>query len=382
MFIMPKNIIINMLSIEKLRGESKLIMKRKFKTLLTKSFFYGIMFTLALQVPSMAQNVLSEIKISPEGNSYQVLLKTEKPVPIKKVIETNNKIYIELQNVEPLASVSTIYNNVPNINNVVVEPMSKNSVKILVQGKNVNDAKVQFETANILKSDAPKAATEKTIELSPPIEAFNNIYDQGEEEENLVLPSSVKATLLAGLRQAKGMIGSHMMYFMGFILILAFGFRLFRKKEEIMSDKKPAESIGLTRSLHQNESSQIKDVLASKRKGSLVDTSVGLKNYQDAQRSPYATPYRTPARRSRTPLTIPKTTNEIKTTPLADLKSKVMTATLNSHATESTKAVGKTGGVDSIKFIESMTKIYEKNGRSDLAEGLKNSLKKAQQKVR
>ena len=382
MFIKRKNIIINVLSIEKTKGENKIIMKRKFTTFLSKSLFCGIMFTLAMQAPSMAQNVLSEIKISPDGNSYQVLLKTEKPVPIKKVIETNNKIYIELQNVEPLASVSTIYNNVPNINNVVVEPMSKNSVKILVQGKNVNDAKVQFESTNILKNNTPKATSEKTIELSPPIESFNNIYDQGDEEENLVLTSSVKATILAGLKHAKGMIGSHMMYFMGFILILAFGFRLFRKKETTMPDKKPAASIGLTRSLQQNESSQIKDVLVSKRKGSLVDTSVGLRRYQDAERSPYATPYRTPARRSRTPLTVPKTKNEIKTTPLADLKSKVMTATLNSHATDSTKTVGKTGGVDSIKFIESMTKIYEKNGRSDLAEGLKNSLKKAQQKVR
>ena len=32
--------------------------------------------------------------------------------------------------------------------------------------------------------------------------------------------------------------------------------------------------------------------------------------------------------------------------------------------------------VDSKKFLESMTKIYEKNGRADLAMGLKNNMKK------
>ena len=37
----------------------------------------------------------------------------------------------------------------------------------------------------------------------------------------------------------------------------------------------------------------------------------------------------------------------------------------------------KTTNMDSIKFLESMTKIYEKNGRSDLAQGLKANMKKA-----
>ena len=34
--------------------------------------------------------------------------------------------------------------------------------------------------------------------------------------------------------------------------------------------------------------------------------------------------------------------------------------------------------LDSMKFLESITKIYEKNGRTDLAKGLKDNLRKAQ----
>ena len=41
------------------------------------------------------------------------------------------------------------------------------------------------------------------------------------------------------------------------------------------------------------------------------------------------------------------------------------------------KAKPRTANLDSIKFLESMTKIYEKNGRSDLAQGLKTNMKKA-----
>ena len=121
-------------------------MKRHFGNIVKKSYVYALFFTLLCQVPSLAQNMLSEIQINPDGNSYQILLKTEKPVPIKKVVESDSKIYIELQSVEPTASVSTVYNNVPNIKNVVVEPSSKGSVRILVQGKNADKAKVGFES--------------------------------------------------------------------------------------------------------------------------------------------------------------------------------------------------------------------------------------------
>ena len=37
-----------------------------------------------------------------------------------------------------------------------------------------------------------------------------------------------------------------------------------------------------------------------------------------------------------------------------------------------------TSDMDSMKFLESITKIYEKSGRSDLAKGLKDNLRKAQ----
>ena len=39
--------------------------------------------------------------------------------------------------------------------------------------------------------------------------------------------------------------------------------------------------------------------------------------------------------------------------------------------------VAKASNIDSMKFLESMTQIYEKNGRSDLAQGLKAGMLKA-----
>ncbi len=44
---------------------------------------------------------------------------------------------------------------------------------------------------------------------------------------------------------------------------------------------------------------------------------------------------------------------------------------------QKTAAAPKTTNIDSMKFLESMTKIYEKNGRTDLAQGLKSNMQKA-----
>ena len=357
-------------------------MNKYFGNIVKKSYVYVIFFALLCHIPAFAQNMLSEIQINPEGDSYGILLTTEKPVPIKKVIESNSKIYIELQNVEPITSVSTVYNNVPNIKNVVVEPSTKGSVKIIVQGKNADKAKVGFES---LKAVAVPSAN--TIELNPPIEAYDNIYGNDSESETVtIIP--FKEVLVPGLKQAKNLIGSKMLYFLGFIMILAFGARLFRKNTSSKSQSSP---IGLSRNLETDLPADETSTLSSlpRRKAApkpdTAKTNYGLSSYQNSQRSPYATPYRMPLKKYSSPSmpsvpTVPSAPTELQSAPVADLQSKLMTATLNSHAASAPKDLKVTGKVDSKKFIESMTQIYEKNGRSDLAEGLRNSLKKMQSK--
>ena len=82
--------------------------------------------TVMLSQVAKAENALSSIQINPAGNSYQIVLNSDVEVPVKKVVESSNKVYFELQDIEPTASVNTIYNNVPNVDNVIVQPMSKN----------------------------------------------------------------------------------------------------------------------------------------------------------------------------------------------------------------------------------------------------------------
>lgn len=345
----------------------------------TISIIAALLISCSFTLPSFAQNLLSGIQINPDGNSYQVVLKTNKATPIKKVIESAEKIYLEIQNVELLSSVNTVYNEVPNVKNVIVEPTSKNSVRIFLQGKNMKEAKVQFESEEPVLVKNKTQQNSDSIELNPPIRAYNPIYENEQTEESE--GTSFWAILGAALKQVKSLLGSSMMTLLGIILVCAFGFRLFQKGNNSLSNL----SIGLPKNLknitepnptaERNRERVYLDKLKEQSNNSTM-TNYGIKSYQESQRSPYATPFRTPVHRNKfTTPTIPASPKEIKATPVADLASKVMTATLNSHATENNIS-SKNKGVDSAKFLESMTKIYEENGRMDLAEGLKKSLKR------
>ena len=110
----------------------------------------------------------------------------------------------------------------------------------------------------------------------------------------------------------------------------------------------------------------------------------GLKSYQNSQKNPYenmSTPIR-PVRKVETTstltstiskpqvssLNIPKpTTNKLISKPERTIKPKI----------NDTPLYKETSNVDSKKFLEAMTKIYEKSGRNDLAQGLKNNISKA-----
>ena len=95
---------------------------------------------------------------------------------------------------------------------------------------------------------------------------------------------------------------------------------------------------------------------------SVPGASYGLRAYQNGTRSPYVS---AEIQRPR-PMTSPNTV------------AQPTTKTINPNPrTAPSITRPKTANIDSMKFLESMTKIYEKNGRSDLAQGLKTNMKKA-----
>ena len=66
-----------------------------------------------------------------------------------------------------------------------------------------------------------------------------------------------------------------------------------------------------------------------------------------------------------------------KKAPVSEFKSPYIQKPFNAKTTSST-AVQKT---KNMKFLESVTKIYEQSGRGDLANGLKSSMTKAKRSI-
>lgn len=353
---------------------------------------------------AIAENILSAIQINPDNASYQIILKSDNPAPIKKVIEAPDKMYLELQNIQALSSISTIYNNVPNVDNVIVQPVSKNSVKIFLQGKNIAKSKISFETLKTTPMAIPSSEKSDTIKLNRPLETYAPVVTEEitEDESTGIQNNPMLMSLLSLIKN--NMNAKSMMYFIGFMLILVFGLRAFKKNAQYTNNQL---QIGLSHRLREDslrdelnaeESVRPETSRLSLHKNNTYSTptaNYGLKSYQNSQKSPYTSPIppkqftKPSSGYNTTPLpkaTIPQSRTEIQSTvaPAQNLlrptSTQSATRTQQSIANSIASAEKKqaAGGVDSMKFIESMSKIYEKNGRSDLASGLRNNMRKAQ----
>ena len=119
----------------------------------------------------------------------------------------------------------------------------------------------------------------------------------------------------------------------------------------------------------------------------------GIKAYQNSQRNPYTSQisglpmknvYNNQAKRPvPLPTTRPMPQAVKKPTPMMNqsqtVQSKPMTAPSGLAANRPAGIPSVQGrNIDSMKFLESMTKIYERSGRADLANELKSSMQKVQ----
>ena len=93
--------------------------------------FLGLALCFALSSSVVLANTLSEVQINADETSgYDIVLKTDSATEMKKVVSDDNKMYIELKNVQASDSLNTVYNNVANIENVTIQPVSKEDLKI------------------------------------------------------------------------------------------------------------------------------------------------------------------------------------------------------------------------------------------------------------
>ena len=354
-----------------------------------------------------SDNVLQAIQVDGIKDSYNIILKSDDVAELKKTVQAPNKMVLNLKGIRASKTINTIYNNTSNVDSVVVEPIGEDSVKILIQADNAENAQVHFDTLKtplgvLDKIQKPTAKADELI-LNAPIESYQPVYGKDSNEENTGF--SISAAMASPLaRNLKNIMKNGKISWMitfGFLTIMILsGLKTMRSKD---GDIK----VGLTQSLkqreldlyregvHMSDNSRmmsevpIASITPQIQKNMAAGANYGLRAYQSGSRSPYVTSEI--QQRPRPAINQPATPQPIARAASAKPQAQTMQAAAQNVRqgvgqgvaqkaalkTAPTVTKPKTSNIDSIKFLESMTKIYEKNGRSDLAQGLKTNMKKA-----
>lgn len=136
-------------------------MSIKFKlNLLNKLFLFMFVFLLSSAVSFAAVNSLSGIDVKQIGTSdYNVILKLDKGANINKVSVEEGTLTLVLNSAIPSDSVEIVYDNAVDLENVIVQKKNNESTVILLQGKNIENARIFTKdlSTGITKENNPKS---------------------------------------------------------------------------------------------------------------------------------------------------------------------------------------------------------------------------------
>jgi len=353
------------------------------------------------------ENMLKGIEVSQEGGTYVLTLKTTGKAPYKKSIDSNDSVYFDLKNMLSTQNVETFYNDVDDIDGVVVQQLENDRLRIYVNGENTKDTKIVFDTA-------VEGANE--IVINKPISEYAPVSPQVLEEDSNWGENSFNLEYLLGSVFKK--ISSVKIDFMFILCAIAIlgtlvGMKSFLSK--VRAQQEPLIGIAHTNGkiadydfedeeqnnliepdfYHEEAQPRIQSLrydTAPKRpmraQGAPARATApqaqmrnyGLNTYQKSQGNPYSAasaqkPY------ANTPQTAP-TQKHFTTSPVQRARTQAGAPTGTPVAQQRQRsAAPRATHIDSIKFLESVTKIYEQNGRKDLASGLKASLDKSKSKI-
>ena len=89
-----------------------------------------------------AENSLSGIDVKQIDNTYNVTLKMDKAVNIKKILKSDENLTLVLNSTLPAESVDIIYDNAADLENVIVQKKDDGNTLILIQGKNIKNTNI------------------------------------------------------------------------------------------------------------------------------------------------------------------------------------------------------------------------------------------------
>lgn len=370
----------------------------QFKKILLFSF---AILSFAANKVLASDNVLQAIQVDGVKDSYNIVLKSDDVADLKKTVQAPNKMVLTLKGIRASKTINTIYNNTSSVDSVVVEPINDDTVKILIQAENVGNAGIHFDTLKtplgVLDKSQKQSSASDEIVLNGPMNSYKPVYDDSADSDDSGF--SMASVTAPAAKHIKNILKnekiSWTITFGLFSIIILAGVKIIKGKDSEIR-------VGLTQSLKEREidlyknmgvHSALSDAALHSHQNNVAN-NYGIRAYQNDTRSPYVTsevqrprPMSSPVHNL--PPAQPVQQNlglnnrvGLQSSIAQNLQTQVSQAQqVQSSAVKTAPtpmmSKPKTTNIDSIKFLESMTKIYEKNGRSDLAQGLKANMKKA-----
>ena len=390
----------------------------KFDSFKIKIFFIAV-FLAFVTLPSFAvENVISSVVISKAKdslNTYELNIDSTHQVQYKSHIDSDGNIYFDLKNSVLAPNMGTIYDDVSEIDNVVVKQLPKDKVRIYVNGKDARKTELIF-----INSLFETSKETKNIIINRPIKEYKSTsyYDDleygdvtKEWDDNSFDFENLSSIILSEIKE--GPIGTILLIvsLFAFLMILAKSLinKVAQDKEPLInSNKAQIGSLGISVDLSkqkvvnsrrnealkqaQNELAKAHEkyqqYIQNKYQGiqkpkpidvDLVKKNFALNQYQKSTQNPYKDQEVIRINKGFSTDTqlkgnfqIPPRTRRVTNAEFASPYIKRTSNFVNSN-NEKPK--------QNMRFLESVTKIYENSGRGDLADELKNSISKAKQKI-
>ncbi|MBR1680247.1 hypothetical protein IJ707_00480 [bacterium] len=368
-------------------------MKRLFTALIIVT-----LTALSANAAQQKENILNEIQIDALKSTYNITLNTTSEADVKRTVQSSDNMILTLKNVKPAKSLNTVYKNAAEVDSIMVEPVGDNNLNIIIKAKNISNSAINLEAEeaaetvsnkSVITPKKQKKSKKESIVLASPVDSYMPVYQ--ENDEDLADDNDIAAAgILAKIKELLSQGNNSNIVTTGLIGIILFcGIKLFKREE-------PETAIGLAQSLKEREDNLYKDLVSRQTaltpvltkepvappivKPSVnVNSGYGLRAYKSSSRNPYMSADNSMLQRAASQPSVQPQSRVIST-----VGSRVNNVQMNlniNRPVQNMGTVATASNIDSMKFLESMTKIYEKNGRSDLAQGLKAGMLKAKSNI-
>ena len=371
-----------------------------------KKYSLWILLVLFLSVPALAsENIINSVLISKskdDPSKYELSIDSTQAVQYK-MHKDEQGVWFELKNSELAKNAGTIYDDVSDIDSVSVKAASKNRVNIYLQGKNVENTELVFINSLF---DTTKETPAKQIMLARPVSDYQSTDYRDDLEEDSVEWSDNSFNFahlgLSVLRSLKkGPMGIILIFLAG-LAILAVAAKSVASK--LSQDSEPliglnnnyAKDSELIRNLNHTKALQdaqkelakahskyqnyLKDKYQDNIKAPDVNSikkSIALNQYQKSTTNPYSNQEVIRINKdftSRDNFQIPPRPKMEKPVSQRASKTEFTSPYIQRKNNKIDYTSPQENKSSNMKFLESVTKIYEQSGRNDLAQGLRSSM--------